>query len=293
MNNNEKSENFEQIEVITDGNFKTISTHHFKDKRLTAKAMGLLSFMLALPPYWDFTVIGLTKCMSDGIDSIKSGLKELKDTGYYIREKLTKKDGTFYWKTFVYGSPPINIKKKNTEIQIVEESLIEKPLVEKPLVENPTQLIINECTINKSNINKSKGAISNETASMMINCYTENIELRNALFEFIKIRNLLKKPLTERALKSILNRIDKFSANVVNNKDTYKILLVDQSTRNCWQDIYPLRLNYDQNRSNQNNNERPTMDTWGESNYTSDEKRDIDNFMQKKIENQKKKIGDL
>ena len=122
-----KSENFEQIEIISSGNFKTISTYHFKDKRLSAKAMGLLSFMLSLPPFWDFTVIGLAACMNDGLNSIKSGLKELKDTGYYVRKRLKKENGTFYWKTFVYGLPATNIKRENKEIEIVEKPLVENP----------------------------------------------------------------------------------------------------------------------------------------------------------------------
>ena len=51
--------------------------HHMKDKTLTLKAKGLLSVMLSLPENWNYNVRGLATLSRDGIDSVRSALKEL------------------------------------------------------------------------------------------------------------------------------------------------------------------------------------------------------------------------
>ena len=38
-------------------NYTVMSNYHLKDKRLSFKAKGLLSYMLSLPDCWDFSLI--------------------------------------------------------------------------------------------------------------------------------------------------------------------------------------------------------------------------------------------
>ena len=40
-------------------NYTVMSNFHFKDKRLSLKAKGLLSQMLSLPDNWDYSMNGL------------------------------------------------------------------------------------------------------------------------------------------------------------------------------------------------------------------------------------------
>lgn len=70
----------------------------------------------------------------------------------------------------------------------------------------------------------------------IINSYTENEELRTALWEFIKMRKLIKKPMTDRALRSIMNKLDTLAST-----DTKKIAILDQSIQNSWQGVFELR----------------------------------------------------
>ena len=72
----------------------------------------------------------------------------------------------------------------------------------------------------------------------IINEYTDNEELRTALWEFIKMRKLIKKPVTDRALKSIMNKLDTLAGT-----DSEKIAILDQSITNSWQGVFPLRQN--------------------------------------------------
>lgn len=70
----------------------------------------------------------------------------------------------------------------------------------------------------------------------IIDSYTENEELRTALWEFIKMRKLIKKPMTDRALKGIMNKLDTLAST-----DTKKIAILDQSIQNSWQGVFELR----------------------------------------------------
>lgn len=42
-------------------NFTVMSNHHFKEKKMSLKAKGLLSLMLSLPDDWNYNVSGLVK----------------------------------------------------------------------------------------------------------------------------------------------------------------------------------------------------------------------------------------
>ena len=73
--------------VSKNRDFTVIANSVFKDRRLSAKAKGILVEMLSLPKNWDYTLKGLTTLFSDGIDSIRQGIKELEENGYIVRER--------------------------------------------------------------------------------------------------------------------------------------------------------------------------------------------------------------
>jgi len=53
---------------------------------------------------------------------------------------------------------------------------------------------------------------------------------------FMEMRRAIKKPMTERAISMLINRLEKLKAN---GHDVNACL--DQSTFNNWQDVYPLK----------------------------------------------------
>ena len=75
-----------------------------------------------------------------------------------------------------------------------------------------------------------------ENYDSLIEAYTQNKDLREILLEFIKMRKLIKKPLTDKALKLIMSKLDKLAQT-----DTAKIHILEQSIESCWQGIYPLK----------------------------------------------------
>ena len=67
-------------------NFTVMSNVHLRDASLSLKAKGLLSYMLSNPDNWDYSLRGLARFSSDGIDSVRSGLNELMRHGYQVRD---------------------------------------------------------------------------------------------------------------------------------------------------------------------------------------------------------------
>lgn len=120
------------IRVIKNCNYTTLSNFHFKDKRLSWKAKGLLSTMLSLPEDWNYTIEGLASLSDDGVKATNSGLAELERCGYLIRKQLRNERGNFVMMEYtIYEQPMEQETHSEPEKEIAEpimESLTEQPL---------------------------------------------------------------------------------------------------------------------------------------------------------------------
>lgn len=83
-----------------------------------------------------------------------------------------------------------------------------------------------------------------------INYYTSNQDLHIAINDFIAMRKKLRKPMTDRALELFLMKLTKLSTN-----DDEKIEIVNNSTMNCYQGIFPLKKEGANNGFTGKNNE--------------------------------------
>ena len=79
--------------VVKTKDYTVMSNYHLRDRRLSAKEMGLLSFVLSLPDDWDFTIRGLIGLMRDGKDSIYGALRNLEAFGYVRRRQRRNAKG--------------------------------------------------------------------------------------------------------------------------------------------------------------------------------------------------------
>ena len=122
--------------VSKNRDFTVIANSVFKDKRLSAKAKGILVEMLSLPENWDYTLKGLTTLFSDGIDSIRQGIKELEENGYIVRERKRDARGRLGGMEYVIYETP----KKAVE-NIVENTTPEStaPVDDTPVKDFPAQ----------------------------------------------------------------------------------------------------------------------------------------------------------
>ena len=95
--------------VEKNANFTVMSNIHLKDRKLTLRAKGLLSVILSLPPEWDYTVTGLAKIVADGVDSVRTAVKELESFGYITRRQTRDELGKMSQNEYhVYENPKEN-----------------------------------------------------------------------------------------------------------------------------------------------------------------------------------------
>lgn len=114
--------------------FTLMSNHHLKNRKLTLKAKGLLSLMLSLPDSWDYTLKGLASICSEGIDAVRTAVKELEQEGYIERNQIRNEKGRIQDLEYIIYERPRMLYPDS------EEPELENPILEKPMLENPTQL---------------------------------------------------------------------------------------------------------------------------------------------------------
>ena len=86
-------------------NYTTMSNYHLRDKKLSYKAKGLLSFMLSLPDTWDYSMNGLVSVSKENIGSIRTILHELEENRYLIRSRYQNNKGQFQYEYSIYEYP--------------------------------------------------------------------------------------------------------------------------------------------------------------------------------------------
>lgn len=164
-----------------------MSNTHLKDKRLSLKAIGLLSVVLGLPEDWHYTVNGLVGIVKDGKDSVESAIKELKKNGYLKVEKIypnANSNRIQYQYTFFENPQEVGF-------QPLENQDVEKQVVETQVLENPyTYKDTNKPNTNKLNTNKQSKHKYGEFQHVLLTDkeHTHLIELYgDSLDEHIKI----------------------------------------------------------------------------------------------------------
>jgi hypothetical protein len=99
------------------------------------------------------------------------------------------------------------------------------------LVENYTTTNTNTNTNIKTNKKEKESGLD-----QIINSYTINEGLKDTIRDFLKVRKAIKKPMTDKALTLILNKLDKLS-----NNELEKIEILNQSIVNSWQGVFELK----------------------------------------------------
>lgn len=132
--------------------YTVMSNYHLRDKSLSYKAKGLLSFMLSLPEDWDYSLNGLVAISKESKDGIRSILKELQEHHYIEIEKVRGDKGYFEYNYLIYEIPHFrNIDKINPGM--------ENPYMDNPDMETTTQINTNIINTNKQ-IDKDDKTIS-------------------------------------------------------------------------------------------------------------------------------------
>ena len=198
-------------------NYTVMSNHHFKEKKMSLKAKGLLSLMLSLPDDWDYSISGLATLSKDGKDSIMSALSELEKFGYLTRTRLTDERGRF----------------AGVEYNIFEVPQPKEPVSEKPnsANENPEKSNSEKpAQLNTNLINYLSNKLFNELS-------TKDPELLELYEQYIKTREDMNAPLNETSLDKLIDRAKRLS----NDNIRVEKVLLETAIINGWKNIYPPR----------------------------------------------------
>ena len=202
------------MRVHKTANFTVMSNYHFKERKMSLKAKGLLSLMLSLPDDWDYSVAGLTTLSKDGKDGVMTALAELEKFGYLTRTRLVNDKGQFDGIEYnIFESPQ-------------ENPVAEKPILAKSDAEKPPQSITNISNTNKPNTNN----IYIENALNSI----KDFELRNLYQEYIEMREEINAPLNEKGIYRLIERNERLT-----NGDVFlQSALLETAIMNQWKNVY-------------------------------------------------------
>lgn len=180
----------------------------------------------------DMPLLGIKK----GMFALR--LKKLVSFGI-LTHKTVKNGGTFSY----YGFGPAYMRLvdaggargEGDQTQYNAEGVPNK-------LETPTQNIsdqINQSTKDPSTKDHRKVSKNRATFDAIISERTDNEELREAIGEFIRMRERMRKPLTDYALRLRLDNLWKLG-----DTDEERIAIVQQSVGASWQDFYELKDDY-------------------------------------------------
>lgn len=144
------------VRVEKNTNYSVVNNTGLRDERLSWKAKGILAYILTLPDDWVFYREEIATHAKDGIDSLRSGMKELKEFGYLKRRPIRdEKNKIVSWETVIHEVPQVDPLADFPPVEEppVENPSVENPSVENPPVENPTLLNTNIPSTNKLNTN--------------------------------------------------------------------------------------------------------------------------------------------
>ena len=233
------------VRVVKNKDYTVMSNAHLHDKRLSLKAVGLLSIVLSLPDDWHYTVKGLVGSVKDGERAVNGALSELKKCGYLQVNKLYPNSErskieyqyVFYEKPQGIQNVPLEQDLQNVDLQNVGLQNVDLQNVGAYI--NTNKQSTNKQNTKELNTNEYKEKNNKkETVNSVIAEYTENKDLQDALHDFVDMRTKTRKTLTVRAMKLSLNELDKLALD-----DVTKVAIVNQSIMHNWLTFYKLQNN--------------------------------------------------
>lgn len=224
------------IRTIKNENYTTMCNTHLRDKNLSLKAKGLLSMMLSLPDKWHYSVKGLEGICKESKNTINSVLNELEYNNYLVRRRRYCNGKISEWEYIIFE----NNENHDEELLHLKNEDIENEDIEIQDIENrDVYKITKELSTKELNTNEYKEKnIKKESVNSVIAEYTGNKDLQDALHGFVEMRNKARKPLTVRAMKLSLNKLNELALD-----DVTKIAIVNQSIVHSWSTFYKLQNN--------------------------------------------------
>ena len=132
--------------------FTILPNSLIRNPELSLRDVGLLCYILSLPPDWEFSVNGLDVIIQkNGASSVRAGVRALEKADYLRRTQIRGADGRILNHQWTVSDIPL--EQLPDAYPVVENPLVEDQLVDNQLVENRRQT---KNISNKVNTNKEK-----------------------------------------------------------------------------------------------------------------------------------------
>lgn len=99
--------NILRISKNPDNPYVMVDKHFVEDKNLSAKAKGILLYLLSKPDNWQVYQEDITKNMKEGKEAIRSGINELIESNYIERTRLKDDKGKFSGYEYIVRERPV------------------------------------------------------------------------------------------------------------------------------------------------------------------------------------------
>ena len=166
-------------------NFTMMSNHHLRNKKLSLKAVGLMSKILSLPDEWDYSLKGLAKLNADGIDGVRSAVQELEDAGYIIRRQRRDKNGRMAQSEYLVFEIP-ELSKPALDSPSSEKPIPVKPATDVPTSGNPMQINTKQVITHQENTHLNNTPSINHSGTGRRNDGTDWMDERERYREIIE-----------------------------------------------------------------------------------------------------------
>lgn len=213
---------------VNSAGFGTISKLAMQDKRLHIAAKAIYAYFNSYAGGGDTCFPSRKKiCFDLGIsnDTLSKYLRQLTECGYITVEQI-KEGGRFSHNIYTLNGT-ISPCPKISDTENVGNGKMDTNI-------NSSNININSNNNRMKERKKAAGSFDE-----IIAAYTSNEELKQALVEFIKMRKLIKKPLTDYGLKRLLSQLDRLAKT-----DPEKVAVVNQSITRSWAGFFEIKGNY-------------------------------------------------
>jgi len=164
--------------------YTIIDNTSVNDKRLSAKAKGILLFLISKPDHWFTNLPNLISSFTDGERSIRSGVNELIKFGYIIRTHVRKDDGRFSFYDYSVYEQPI----KETIDASASSPVCRNAVLDNAVLDNSTLL-----NTDKKENTDSSNSTSSSTTTVKISAAADLslINLKNSTIKLLTSLNII------------------------------------------------------------------------------------------------------
>lgn len=199
--------------IKQDGDFVLVHKKFIYDSKLSARAKGVLLYLLSRPNDWQIYTSEIQKHMTDGIKSVNSAVKELMDAGYIKRTLKRSEKGTFKgYEYLVYEIP--------TETPFAENGQTENGLAENGQTENRQRHTTNNNSTNNDLTNNNN--TNNDSNTSATNVTRERFEewwkLYDKKLDKKKAYSLFKTALKEHSYETIMSGTREYLKTITNKQ---------------------------------------------------------------------------